>query len=97
MHGLRQARLRDARPTATNLAWGVDRVMEKAPQRVREYGARVAAALKEALGVVEEEAVNCRKIGEFGLSIIKEIAEKKNGEPVNILTHCNAGWLVCIE
>ena len=90
------ARLRDARPTATNLAWGVDRVMTKALGQ-SAYDARVAAALKEALEIVEEEAVNCQKIGEFGLSIIKEIAEKKKGQPVNILTHCNAGWLACIE
>ena len=90
------ARLRDARPTATNLAWGVDRVMEKA-LNASGYDARVAAALTAALEIVEEEAVNCRKIGEYGLPIIKEIAEKKNGQPVNILTHCNAWWLACIE
>ncbi|WP_321495244.1 S-methyl-5-thioribose-1-phosphate isomerase [uncultured Desulfobacter sp.] len=90
------ARLRDARPTATNLAWGVARVMEKALS-VPLYDLRVSTALAEALEVVEEEAVNCQKIGEFGLAIIKEIAEKKNGKPVNILTHCNAGWLACIE
>ncbi len=89
-------RLRNARPTATNLAWGVDRVMAKALAE-SEYDARVAAALKEALEIVEEEAVNCEKIGEYGLSIIKEIAEKKKGQTVNILTHCNAGWLACIE
>ena len=89
-------RLKAARPTAMNLVWGVDRVMEKA-SRQTDYEARVQAALAEALEIVEEEAVNCRKIGEYGLSIIKEIAEKKNGAPVNILTHCNAGWLACIE
>ena len=89
-------RLKAARPTATNLVWGVDRVMKKALGET-DYEARVTAALAEALEVVEEEAVNCRKIGEYGLSVIREISEKKNGEPVNILTHCNAGWLACIE
>ncbi len=89
-------RLKAARPTAMNLFWGVDRVMEKAILETN-YDARVKIALAEALEVVEEEAVNCRKIGEYGLAIIKEIAEKKNGAPVNILTHCNAGWLACIE
>ncbi|MCG8688581.1 MAG: S-methyl-5-thioribose-1-phosphate isomerase [Desulfobacterales bacterium] len=88
--------LRAARPTATNLAWGVDRVMAIALNETG-YEARVDAALKEALEVVEEEAVNCQKIGEYGLSIIREISERKNGAPVNILTHCNAGWLACIE
>ncbi len=90
------ARLKAARPTATNLVWGVERVMAAALKQ-SDYNARVEAALAEALEVVEEEAVNCEKIGEYGLSIIKEIAEKKNGEPVNILTHCNAGWLACVE
>ncbi len=89
-------RLKAARPTATNLVWGADRVMNAALKEAG-YDARVNAALTEALQVVEEEAVNCKKIGEYGLSIIKEIAEKKNGGPVNILTHCNAGWLACIE
>ncbi|MCG8634341.1 MAG: S-methyl-5-thioribose-1-phosphate isomerase [Desulfobacterales bacterium] len=89
-------RLKAARPTAMNLFWGVDRVMDVAIKET-DYDTRVKAALAEALEVVEEEAVNCRKIGEYGLSVIREIAEKKNGEPVNILTHCNAGWLACIE
>ncbi|MCP3874650.1 MAG: S-methyl-5-thioribose-1-phosphate isomerase, partial [Desulfobacteraceae bacterium] len=89
-------RLKDARPTAMNLFWGVDRVMNIALEH-ETYDARVKAALDEALVVVEEEAVNCQKIGEYGMPIIEEISKKKNGEPVNILTHCNAGWLACIE
>ncbi|MCP4023941.1 MAG: S-methyl-5-thioribose-1-phosphate isomerase [Desulfobacteraceae bacterium] len=89
-------RLKDARPTAMNLFWGVDRVMKTALSQA-SYAKRVEAALNEALEVVEEEAQNCRKIGEYGLSIVREISEKKNGKPVNILTHCNAGWLACIE
>lgn len=89
-------RLKDARPTAMNLFWGVDRVLSEAV-KYENYEGRVKAALDEALAVVEEEAVNCQKIGEYGLPIIEEISKKKNGEPVNILTHCNAGWLACIE
>ena len=89
-------RLKAARPTATNLVWGVERVMAAALGQ-SDYKKRVAAALAEALEVVEEEAVNCEKIGEYGLSIIREIFEKKDGAPVNILTHCNAGWLACVE
>lgn len=89
-------RLKDARPTAMNLFWGVDRVRD-AVLKETGYETRVQTALAQALEVVEEEAVNCRKIGEYGLSIIKKISEQKNGEPVNILTHCNAGWLACIE
>ena len=89
-------RLKAARPTATNLVWGVERVMAAALKKPG-YEERVNAALAEALEVVEEEAVNCEKIGDFGLSIVREISERKNGEPVNILTHCNAGWLACVE
>lgn len=89
-------RLKDARPTAMNLFWGVDRVLSNALKH-ENYNQRVAAALEEALDVVEEEAENCQKIGEYGMPVIEEISRKKNGAPVNILTHCNAGWLACIE
>lgn len=90
------SKLKAARPTATNLVWGVDRVKQVA-LKLDTYEERVKAALDEALEVVEEEAVNCQKIGEFGMPIIEEISRKKNGQPVNILTHCNAGWLACVE
>ncbi len=89
-------RLKDARPTAMNLFWGVDRVMAAALEQAN-YEARVKAALAEALAIVEEESVNCQKIGAWGMPLIREISRKKNGKPVNILTHCNAGWLACIE
>ncbi|WP_457552111.1 S-methyl-5-thioribose-1-phosphate isomerase [Desulfobacula sp.] len=89
-------RLKNARPTAMNLFWGVDRVLSAALQH-EPYEKRVKAALDEALAITEEEAINCRKIGEYGMPIIEGISRKKNGEPVNILTHCNAGWLACIE
>jgi methylthioribose-1-phosphate isomerase len=89
-------RIKDARPTAVNLAWGVDRVMAAA-LKYETHEKRVQAALDEALAIIEEEAVNCRKIGEYGLPLIEALSRKKKREPVNILTHCNAGWLACIE
>ncbi|MFO7750335.1 MAG: S-methyl-5-thioribose-1-phosphate isomerase [Desulfobacteraceae bacterium] len=89
-------RIKGARPTAVNLAWGVDRVFAAAVHK-QGYEERLTGALEEAMKIVEEEAVNCRLIGEHGLFLIKEISEKKKGKPVNILTHCNAGWLACIE
>ena len=49
------------------------------------------------LAIADEDANACYKIGEYGIDIIKEIAAKKNGEPVNILTHCNAGWLAFVD
>lgn len=88
-------RLKNARPTAVNLSWAVDRVLEAVLQEKPD--ARINAALREADAICEEEALNCKKIGENGLDLIKQISKDKNGKTVNILTHCNAGWLACIE
>jgi len=54
-------------------------------------------AKKEAEKIADEEAENCRKIGKHGLKLIEEISRSKKGKTVNILTHCNAGWLACVE
>ncbi len=89
-------RLKKARPTAVNLAWGVDRVQDRVIKEKTVSG-KIEAARNEAAIVTEEEADNCKKIGEYGLPLIKEISQLKNNETVNILTHCNAGWLACIE
>lgn len=89
-------RLKAARPTAVNLAWAVDRVLN-AVLKERGHNKRIAAAQREAEAIIEMEAENCRKIGEFGLPLIQKISRKKKGKTVNILTHCNAGWLACIE
>ena len=88
--------LKSSRPTAVNLAYGVD-YMIKALNNIEKPEERISIALKEALDIVEKEKEYCLKIGEYGMSIIEEISKKKNGEPVNILTHCNAGWLACID
>ena len=84
------------RPTAVNLSWAVNFMMKKlagltAPEVLSE------TAFNSALQLCSLEKENCRNIGEHGLNIIREISEKKNGSPVNILTHCNAGWLACID
>jgi len=88
-------RLKNARPTAVNLAWAVDRMLLKVLQSKAQD--RIDSARKEAWNIVELETENCRKIGEHGLSIIQEISKRKKGKTVNLLTHCNAGWLACIE
>ncbi len=88
-------RLKGARPTAINLAWAVDRVVGAAKGQV-SAGDKVSACLEEANRIVEEEVGRCRQIGEHGLPLIERIAESKDS-PVNILTHCNAGWLACVE
>ncbi len=89
-------RLKQARPTAVNLAWGVDRVAA-AVLGTSSPAERTPAARAQALAIADEEAENCRKIGHFGVSLIERISRQKAGGPVNILTHCNAGWLACIE
>lgn len=85
-----------SRPTAVNLSWAVNYAMaklkdEKAPENLAKI------ALDAALEICETEKENCRQIGIHGLKVIEEISRKKKGEPVNILTHCNAGWLACID
>jgi methylthioribose-1-phosphate isomerase len=89
-------RIRDARPTAVNLAWAVDRVLERL-RGVHERDRCIRIAREEAGVIAEEEAENCRKIGQNGLSLVKAARQKKGGGRVNILTHCNAGWLACVE
>ncbi len=91
----RLERIRAARPTAVNLAWSVDHLRARLP-RETVTPRTVAEALRLAGDIAEQEAANCRRIGEHGLHLIKAAAEKKGGGTVNILTHCNAGWLACI-
>jgi len=89
-------RLKAARPTAVNLAWAAERVLNKvlAASGIQN---KIEAARNEAGKIAEEEVDNCRSIGLHGLKIIEEISRRKAGKTVNILTHCNAGWLACIE
>ncbi|MEN8245770.1 MAG: S-methyl-5-thioribose-1-phosphate isomerase [Thermodesulfobacteriota bacterium] len=89
-------RIKAARPTAINLMWGVERVVA-AVNEMRGDTSRIEAARDEAGRIAEEEAENCRLIGEHGVAIVEEISKQKDGATVNILTHCNAGWLACIE
>ncbi len=90
------ARIRSARPTAVNLAWAVERALAAALAEP-DPGRRAAAGFAAALRLAEEEAEKCRRIGEHGLPLIAEISRRKNRAPVQILTHCNAGWLACVE
>jgi methylthioribose-1-phosphate isomerase len=84
------------RPTAVNLSWAVNRVMEKL-KMVQSSTAMAKTALDAAIGICETEKENCKLIGKHGLKLIEAISKKKKGAPVNILTHCNAGWLACID
>lgn len=85
--------LRASRPTAVNLFWALDR-MRAALDNATDF---LEAAWQEAEQIVEADIETCRLIGVHGLPLIESIAAQKKGAPVNILTHCNAGMLGCIQ
>ena len=86
--------LAGTRPTAVNLHWALDRMDSRL--RSLALDERAAFAFAEAARITEEDVECSRAIGEHGAAIIREVAERKSG-PVNILTHCNAGWLAAID
>lgn len=88
--------LKNTRPTAVNLAWAVD-IQLKALENANNLEELQEIALTTANFIADEDAANCKKIGEHGLVLIEAISKEKNGEPVNILTHCNAGWLAFVD
>jgi methylthioribose-1-phosphate isomerase len=83
------------RPTAINLRWALDEMQKAVRNQPRDK--RVAAAFARAAEICDEDVETNRRIGEHGLGIIRAHADKKNGAVVNILTHCNAGWLACVD
>ena len=87
-------KIKNTRPTAVNLFWAVDRMMAKINYNFSKNEIE-KTLLEEANLICEEDIKNCKKIGEFGLEIIKKIDNKK--QKINILTHCNAGWLATID
>ena len=84
------------RPTAINLKWALDemaRALRPLPQMVR-----TEAAYRRAAEIADEDVAINREIGRHGVALIKAAAAaKRPGEPVNILTHCNAGWLATVD
>jgi methylthioribose-1-phosphate isomerase len=88
--------LKATRPTAVNLTWALDRQMEAIAKSV-SVEEKVRTAFNTAQAIADEDAAFCHQIGEHGLSLIKELSDRKQGEPVNILTHCNAGWLAFVD
>ena len=83
-----------SRPTAINLKWAIDRMMKKLLGV--DSNEILKMALEEAKAIAEEDVNFCKNIGTNGLKIIEDIANKKK-DTVNILTHCNAGWLATID
>lgn len=89
-------RLISARPTAINLKTAVARQIE-AIKTIDNSEDLIRITLKISLDILSEEKEKCRQIGLHGLPLIEKIALDKPGQTVNILTHCNAGWLACID
>jgi methylthioribose-1-phosphate isomerase len=84
------------RPTAINLKWALGEIM--AVVRNRPRAERAAAAYRRAAEICEEDVAINTGIGRSGLPLIEAIAARKQpGEPVNVLTHCNAGWLATVD
>jgi methylthioribose-1-phosphate isomerase len=90
------AYLKSARPTAVNLAILIDEICNSLAGCTSKETA-LELAYREAARLKEREISWSQAIGEHGLQLIEAISRKKKGAPVNILTHCNAGWLACID
>lgn len=88
--------LASSRPTAVNLEYAVNLVLAHI-KSTSSLSEKIEIALKTANQLKETEIENCRLIGEFGLPLIEKVSKEKKGAIVNILTHCNAGWLACVD
>ncbi len=86
--------LRAARPTAINLAWAIEDMVAHL-QPLSPQG-RTQAAFARAASICDADVAQCEAIGGFGANVIRRIADEKK-RTVNILTHCNAGWLACVD
>ncbi len=84
------------RPTAINLQWALER-QKAAIATVDTLEEKIAVSLATAKNVCDEDVEICKNIGLHGLPLIEAISKKKKGETVNILTHCNAGWVATVD
>ncbi|MCB0180621.1 MAG: S-methyl-5-thioribose-1-phosphate isomerase [Anaerolineae bacterium] len=89
--------LKATRPTAVNLEWAVKRQLSVIEAAGNDIEVKIQTAFDMAQTIADEDADFCRRIGQHGLPLIEAISRRKNGEPVNILTHCNAGWLAFVD
>jgi len=87
--------LAETRPTAINLRWALGRMRDALLNQPHDQRAKLAWA--EAAAIADEDVAMSMAIGEHGLKIIRKIADRKPGQTVNILTHCNAGWLATVD
>ncbi|CAN1722543.1 Methylthioribose-1-phosphate isomerase [Hyphomicrobium sp. 1Nfss2.1] len=89
------AYLAKQRPTAINLRWALDEMLRAVLNLPRAD--RVAAAYARAAQICDDDVETCRLIGVHGKALIDDIAKTKGGARVEVLTHCNAGWLACVD
>jgi methylthioribose-1-phosphate isomerase len=89
------AMLVGTRPTAVNLRWAVDRMLTKLRNTAADQ--RVRVAYEEAAAIAREDIAQCEAIGRYGVELIVDAARRKQGRRVNVLTHCNAGWLATVD
>jgi len=85
-----------SRPTARNLKWAVDRVL-KAVFKGKTEEEKKTIVFQTACEIADEDAAFCKALGQHGLEIIKDLSQAKPGQTINILTHCNAGWLAFVD
>ncbi len=90
------AQLKSTRPTAVNLTWAIERQLASIAQG-KTGQEKIDLALSTARQIAAEDEEHCRMIGQHGLKLIEQVARKKDGKPVNVLTHCNAGWLAFVD
>ena len=88
-------KLAATRPTAVNLRWALAE-MDRAIRPLAPAD-RCDAAFAKAAAICDEDSETNRRIGESGLTLLRQHAERRNGKPVNVLTHCNAGWLATVD
>jgi methylthioribose-1-phosphate isomerase len=89
------ALLAATRPTAVNLRWALERMgatlAPEAPAR------RAALAWQAAAAIADEDVAACAAIGQHGRAVFEQLAAHRPGQPLRVLTHCNAGWLACVD
>ena len=90
------ARVKATRPTAVNLTWAIERELISIAKG-KTAQEKIDLALRTARQIAAQDEEHCRMIGQHGLSLIEQVARTKNGKPVNVLTHCNAGWLAFVD
>ena len=89
------AMLAEARPTAVNLRWAIERMLTRLRNTVADR--RIEIAYEEAAAIADEDVAQCEAIGRHGSELIADVARRRPARKVQVLTHCNAGWLATVD